>query len=584
MRPWLSSWAFGLTLSVAGSRGSGPSDWPCDSEVFCSPDKEGLLHTIQTAAILKDSKTFVDMPMKFAEETVLEHFMNLPDHEKSTLEDFLAKNFDREGTELETVDPEDWTERPEFIDTIEDEKFRQLALKMNKIWKHLTRRISKQEAEIEAKSSLIFLERPFVVPGGRFREVYYWDSYWTIKGLLLCNMFHTSRGMIENFKHLVEKIGHIPNGNRVYYNRRSQPPLFPHMVQDYLTAKDDKEHERELLAEVIWALDEEYLWWEKRMTEVEVGGTKHKLARYKVDVGGPRPESYVEDYSLASKLPEEERRDWYVHMKSGAESGWDYSSRWFVGNTSWHEEEELLKVRTADILPVDLNSFLCKNAKILADFFSRMERPSKAEEYAKKHSELREAIHAVLHFDNLWHDYNIVTRQHTGGFYPSNLAPLYSDCIPPSLDLNSVADKILEFNETLSQPGGPPSSTVESRQQWDFPNVWPPLVEMTVVSLEKTNTSVGRSLAKQIANNFLNNVLRSEESSGNIYEKYNCTGAGRPGGGGEYDVQEGFGWTNGVALSLLARYPDLKSSSSSLVSSTLILLLVLLHIYSPGTH
>ena len=54
-------------------------------------------------------------------------------------------------------------------------------------------------------------------------------------------------------------------------------------------------------------------------------------------------------------------------------------------------------------------------------------------------------------------------RQHTGGFYPSNLAPLYSDCIPPSLDLNSVADKILEFNETLSQPGGPPSSTVESR-------------------------------------------------------------------------------------------------------------------------
>merc|ERR1712192_23812 len=309
-----------------------------------------------------------------------------------------------------------------------------------------------------------------------------------------------------------------------------------------------------------------------------MGGTKHLLARYKVDVGGPRPESYVEDYSLASKLPEEEQRDWYVHMKSGAESGRDYSSRWFVGNESWHEEEELLKVRTADILPVDLNSFLCKNAKILADFFNRMEKPDKAAEYAKKHLQLRESIHAVLHFDNHWHDYNIVTGQHTGGFYPSNLVPLYSDCTPPSLDLNLVAAKILEFNDTLSQPGGPPSSTVESRQQWDFPNVWPPLVEMTVVSLEKTNTSMGRSLAKEIANNFLNNVLRSEESSGNIYEKYNCTGAGRPGGGGEYDVQEGFGWTNGVALSLLARYPDLKSSSAYPVPSTLLLLLVLLSI------
>ena len=108
------------------------------------------------------------------------------------------------------------------------------------------------------------------------------------------------------------------------------------------------------------------------------------------------------------------------------------------------------------------------------------------------------------------------------------------------------------------------------RQQWDFPNVWPPLVEITVrtnlftffsksmshfqvVSLEKTNSTVGRNMAKTIANNFLNNVLRSiqfsfgwvmelltcrsEERSGNIFEKYNCTGAGRPGGGGEYDVQ-----------------------------------------------
>ena len=117
--------------------------------------------------MFQDSKTFVDMPMKFAEETVLEHFMNLPDHKKATLQDFLAENFDPEGTELERVDPEDWVERPEFIDAVSDERFQQLALKMNEIWKHLTRKISKNETEIEAKSSLIFLERPFVVPGGR---------------------------------------------------------------------------------------------------------------------------------------------------------------------------------------------------------------------------------------------------------------------------------------------------------------------------------------------------------------------------------------------------------------------------------
>ena len=95
--------------------------------------------------------------MKFPEETVLEHFMSLPNHEKSTLQDFLARNFDQEGTELEEVVPEDWIDRPEFVDDIEDERFRELALKMNKIWKHLTRRISKSQSDIEAGSSLIFL-------------------------------------------------------------------------------------------------------------------------------------------------------------------------------------------------------------------------------------------------------------------------------------------------------------------------------------------------------------------------------------------------------------------------------------------
>jgi len=127
--------------------------------------------------------------------------------------------------------------------------------------------------------------------------------------------------------------------------------------------------------------------------------------------------------------------------------------------------------------------------------------------------------------------------------------------------MNRTEAAILAHNSTLLQPGGVPSSTRESQQQWDFPNVWPPLVEMTVTALHKLNTSRTRELARSVAGNFLRNILRSEEDSGNIYEKYNCSRAGRPGGGGEYGVQEGFGWTNGVALSLLSRYPDMNSSS-----------------------
>ena len=112
-----------------------------------------------------------------------------------------------------------------------------------------------------------------------------------------------------------------------------------------------------------------------------------------------------------------------------------------------------------------------------------MENPTKSAEYERKYESLRDSIHAVLYSDNLWHDFNIVTRyfklkkrvqttnvlrksttrQHTGGFYPSNLAPLYSDCIPASLDLGMVVAEIAKLNDTLGQPGGPPSSRIESR-------------------------------------------------------------------------------------------------------------------------
>ena len=144
----------------------------------------------------------------------------------------MSENFDEEGTELEAIVPTDWQENPDFIENIQDDGLKKLAIEMNRIWKNLTRKFSKDKAEIEAKSSMIYLEHPFVVPGGRFREgdqkhapffwpffgqehffylvrslnfvifltpfreVYYWDSYWTVKGLLLCKMFQTTKELV----------------------------------------------------------------------------------------------------------------------------------------------------------------------------------------------------------------------------------------------------------------------------------------------------------------------------------------------------------------------------------------------------
>eukprot|EP00090_Calanus_glacialis_P007349 TRINITY_DN15795_c0_g1_i1.p1 TRINITY_DN15795_c0_g1~~TRINITY_DN15795_c0_g1_i1.p1 ORF type:complete len:576 (-),score=166.82 TRINITY_DN15795_c0_g1_i1:129-1856(-) len=557
-----------FSFSMVSSLSS--TDWPCDHPVFCKPDK-GLLHEIQLAKIFKDSKTFVDMPMKSNTEQVLAAFDKLSDYSKSTLVTFVKTNFDVEGTEMEEVLPSDWKKDPKFIENIEDENFKNLAVEMNEIWKNLTKKITKSQMEIEEKSSLIYLEHPFVVPGGRFREVYYWDSYWTIKGLLLSEMFNTTKGMIQNFQSLIKTYGHIPNGNRVYYTKRSQPPLFTQMVWDYLNVTNNPETSREFIAEVIWQLDDEFKFWMNRMVNVSMDSKMYKLARYRVEGDGPRPESYEEDHSLAMKLAEGEREEWYSHMKSGAESGWDYSSRWFATNQS--AEDELLGVETGNIIPVDLNSFLCKNAEIMENLFLQVEKPEKAAEYRKIRDALKEAIRAVLFntTDGMWYDYNIKTNLSNYQFYPSNLAPLYCSCYHKDINITTTMDYMIA-SPALNKSGGIPSSLLKTSQQWDLPNVWPPLVELTVTALENTHTAMGRSLAREVAGKYLKNVVKSFANTGAIFEKYNCEEEGKPGGGGEYDVQEGFGWTNGVTLSLLAKYPTLSSSSPLL--STLSLLVI----------
>ena len=87
---------------------------------------------------------------------------------KESIEIFVKENFDIEGTELIEVTPTDWKKNPAFIDQIRDEKFKALASIMNDKWRNLTRKIAKSEEEIREKSSLIYLQHPFVVPGGRF--------------------------------------------------------------------------------------------------------------------------------------------------------------------------------------------------------------------------------------------------------------------------------------------------------------------------------------------------------------------------------------------------------------------------------
>jgi len=183
------------------------------------------LHAIQTARIFNDSKTFVDMPLRFPPEQVLANYATLPPGASADqLRVFLEQNFLSAGSELQVLEPPDWVEDPPFLEMIENPETQAWAKDVHGRWKQLYRKFDHTISCAECFSS-IALPKAFVVPGGRFREPYYWDTYWAVKGLLVSGMRDTVRGMIDNFVYMVNSIGFVPNGSRIYYLNRSQPPF-----------------------------------------------------------------------------------------------------------------------------------------------------------------------------------------------------------------------------------------------------------------------------------------------------------------------------------------------------------------------
>ncbi|XP_045693512.1 trehalase-like [Phyllostomus hastatus] len=134
--------------------------------------------------------------------------------------------------------------------------------------------------------SLIYSQHPFIVPGGRFLEFYYWDSYWVMEGLLLSEMPETVKGMLQNFLDLVQIYGHVPNGARVYYLQRSQPPLLTLMMDRYVTYTNDTAFLRDNIGTLALELD---FWTKNRNISVNLGGKSYILNHYYVPYGGPRP-------------------------------------------------------------------------------------------------------------------------------------------------------------------------------------------------------------------------------------------------------------------------------------------------------
>lgn len=473
---------------------------------------------------------------------------------REQLEEFVDANFE-DGNELEDWNPTDYNSQPQFLRRINDVVVRDFARNLVRLWPILARKIRPEVMQNAERYSLIPVPNGFIIPGGRFREFYYWDSYWIIQGLLISEMHDSAKGMIENFISMVEKYGFIPNGGRVYYLNRSQPPLLTLMASSYFKATKNVDW----LRSNIKYFDQELTFWlNKRTISFKKDQRNYTLAHYSSDSGTPRPESYVEDMRTASYFEdEEERARCFAELKSGAETGWDFSSRW-IFDSNGGNFANLSHIETSRVIPVDLNAFLCKAFFELSQFYSIIGDKKNSVYWIERSSYFQKAIEKVLwdETDGIWYDYDLGSEKPRKYFFPSNFAPLWTKSYDAQYGpvLGKRVLNYLQDHKVISFPGGIPTSLDQSGEQWDYPNAWPPLQAIVIQGLERSLDPEAQNAAESLAHKWIKANIRGYMDNQEMFEKYDAEHAGRYGGGGEYTVQSGFGWTNGVALELINKY------------------------------
>ena len=498
---------------------------------FPSPPQElfdGLFTAVQTAGIYSDSKLFPDAVPQAAPREILAQYRAQRPDSAAALRAFVEAHF---------VLPAEAATIPAASATPD------ITAHIDALWTQLTR----TSVTPPRWSSLLALPEPYVVPGGRFREIYYWDSYFTMLGLIESGREDLARSMVQNFAFLIDIYGHIPNGTRTYYLSRSQPPFFFLMV-GLLGGADPTAAYVHFLPQ----LRLEYAFWMRGAVEVHRGGTRARvvgmpdgsiLNRYWDDRDTPRDESYREDTELARKSGRPARR-LYRDMRAGAESGWDFSSRWLA------DSRTLVTIDTTDIVPVDLNSLLYGLEQAIHAGCARAGDDDCAREFARRATQRQTAIDRYLWDERsgVYLDYQRRAQARVPHLSAAALYPLFL-AVASARQARSVATVV---KSELLKAGGIATTTLETGQQWDAPNGWAPLQWIAVSGFRRYSET---RLAESVACRWMLNVEGVYRRSGKLVEKYDVIATHREGGGGEYPRQDGFGWTNGVMRKLMAMYP-----------------------------
>ena len=507
-------------------------DWPKSSLVntyglFSRTPKDpsrtmgDLLSDAQIQRIYLDGKTFVDLvPRRDTRQIKKDYHLERPSA-NFNLREFIDSNF----YELTTID------KQHQIDPATN-----MREHIEKLWPILSRN------NYRNKGALLALPYPYIVPGGRFSEQFYWDSYFIMLGLKASGRWKDIDNMVKNYAYMIRKFGFIPTANRNYFLTRSQPPFFSYMIELLAEYKGEQ-----VFVQYLPYLLAEYNFWMKgrkslekskkyqayrrivRMTDGEI------LNRYFDDSDTPRPESYLEDIETANSRKDRSPNSTYVHLRAAAESGWDFSSRWF------REPQDLQSIHTTDLVAVDLNCLLYKLESTIAETYQLIKQPLLAKRFRLMADRRAETIKQFCwNEDNQYfYDYDFRVGKNSESVTLAGVFPLYAK-IATNEQAAAVAEKL---KKDFLKPGGLLTTLVDNGQQWDAPNGWAPLQWVAVQGLRNYGYN---DLADKVRDRWVKsceNVFKKERK---LVEKYNVTEPGALGGGGEYQLQDGFGWTNGV--------------------------------------
>jgi alpha,alpha-trehalase len=519
------AWALWLTLLPMASTQPRTSSAVTDPPQVLLKD---LFIAVQTAQIYSDGKAFPDAVPNAAPQDILRQYHAARPESAAALKQFVAAHF---------ALPSEVTAAPSAPERVS------IVAHIDSLWDTLTR----TSTSAPPYSSLLVLPQPYVVPGGRFREIYYWDSYFTMLGLAESGRQDLVAGMVRDFAYLIDTFGHVPNGARTYYLSRSQPPFFFAMVG--LTSIKDP---AAAFAQYLPQLHREYDFWMQGAQMLRPGASHRRvvgmpdgsvLNRFWDDSDTPRDESYREDAELA-RTSQRPAPQLYRDIRAAAESGWDFGSRWFAdGRTR-------ATMDTTEIVPVDLNSLLFGLENAIRAGCERSGDKACALEFERRAVARRNSINRYL-WDapkGAYLDYRWTKNSRMPLVSAATLYPLF-------VSLASKPQAAAVANITareLLKAGGIVTTTLDTGEQWDSPNGWAPLQWIAISGLRNSGQT---PLAATIACRWMANVNDVYRQSGKLVEKYNVVITGRSGGGGEYPLQDGFGWTNGVMRKLIALYP-----------------------------